>query len=413
LSTGTREITYSPTGEGSLVVSGIVYRVYVNTANEHIAVDQNADNLLNGEQAVIVGNDAKTYNQEFFTGNRECNPQITCTDSDRSSNYDLTIYSGAGLTLASRPDVFTPGNITFIPPGKVALVVKDECFNDVHMSEAYCQEDKYQGRQGITCPNGCENGACKSQGGIGIMQNECTGLEMVWPDINRRRNYTYALDMCNKYRCLVGKEIGASCKSKSSCAQSCTGTCVSITEMKQKCPRCRDSDGLNYDVKGSVTGALASFPDSPRDDICISDTELREMFCNAQGLGEPRLYTCPNGCADGVCVQHVRELGPPPIAPEFAVKETVTCLFALPTKTPVCTSAKGSCTGVLDGSGSSTCTVQVTGAQGETVTWTSDCGNDAKPAVTTINGQNENAGFVCTDINMPNLLPYHFPGSFI
>ncbi len=72
---------------------------------------------------------------------------------------------------------------------------------------------------------------------------------------------------------------------------------------------CKDSDGgLNYYKKGTITeGVLASADTSPRTDQCLSDTRLREMFCNSEAEGEPRLYECPHGCSNGACVESIEE----------------------------------------------------------------------------------------------------------
>jgi hypothetical protein len=68
--------------------------------------------------------------------------------------------------------------------------------------------------------------------------------------------------------------------------------------------KCTDSDnGLDYFTKGKVSGPLSSDPSSPREDMCLGDTTLREMFCNSAGKGEPRLYDCTSGCKDGVCLK--------------------------------------------------------------------------------------------------------------
>ena len=65
---------------------------------------------------------------------------------------------------------------------------------------------------------------------------------------------------------------------------------------------CTDSDGgRDYYVKGTITRSLVSGPGSPRDDICVGN-DVRELFCNDEGKGEPFLYTCPNGCSNGACL---------------------------------------------------------------------------------------------------------------
>lgn len=72
------------------------------------------------------------------------------------------------------------------------------------------------------------------------------------------------------------------------------GFCVQV--------ECIDSDdGKNYYEKGEIIGPLL-IPESPTVDMCIGEDDLREMFCNEEGLGEPTLYTCECGCEEGACI---------------------------------------------------------------------------------------------------------------
>jgi len=71
---------------------------------------------------------------------------------------------------------------------------------------------------------------------------------------------------------------------------------------------CTDSDGgKNYYLKGEITGELVSNPGSPSADMCIGNNQLRELFCNDEGKGEPTIYECPNGCQDGACLEEGTE----------------------------------------------------------------------------------------------------------
>ncbi|MEM4637510.1 MAG: hypothetical protein QXK76_00615 [Candidatus Woesearchaeota archaeon] len=68
------------------------------------------------------------------------------------------------------------------------------------------------------------------------------------------------------------------------------------------------------------------------------------------------------------------------------VKEKVKCVFQDSTTTQVCSSDKGSCSGV------DVCIVDVSGKKGEQVTWKSTCGGYA---YTVMDGQNDYAKFKC------------------
>jgi hypothetical protein len=109
------------------------------------------------------------------------------------------------------------------------------------------------------------------------------------------------------------------------CTNNCSdGACVSFSN---ETTTCTDSDGgLDYYVKGVVTGELVP-ASGLREDTCL-DNQLREMFCNKNGLGEPFLYTCPNGCSDGACITKNPECNPryvcvvnPSICPPSGVQE--------------------------------------------------------------------------------------------
>ncbi|MEM4240016.1 MAG: hypothetical protein QXM31_00720 [Candidatus Woesearchaeota archaeon] len=387
LATGQREITYSGQNITNMVAGGVTYTVYVYPDAGSLAIDQNGDGNIAGAQTQIVTLDGTAYSEESFVGNPNCNPVAGpfCSDSDNSISYNIGIYSGTALTSSARPDVFTKGSVTYTAPSGASAVFSDSCSSGSYLVENFCQQGKYRGRQGVLCPAGCQDGACIA---IAAQAAGCAGIQMVWEQ-GRRENYTYAADLCTGYRCLRGNEISPACHNAVSCPAACTdGTCVYIPDAKQQCPPCQDSDnGLNYNVRGSVTGALASFPTAPREDACI-DGQVREMFCNAQGLGESRLYDCPQGCENGACIG--------------GVTENVTCRFIFTGLQQTCVSSKGSCTGI------GACTVPISGSMGEAVSWTG-CG---KAWSTTIDGKNKDAYFVCGKVRLPSLQPsISIPGS--
>ena len=65
---------------------------------------------------------------------------------------------------------------------------------------------------------------------------------------------------------------------------------------------CNDSDGgLNYYVYGYVSGSMPK-RFAPYDS-CSSATVLRETYCGSNNMGTAAQYTCPYGCANGVCNQ--------------------------------------------------------------------------------------------------------------
>jgi hypothetical protein len=271
----------------------------------------------------------------------------TCTDSDSSYSNNMGIYTASQL---ERPDTYAAGFVNYtIPTG--STIFTDRCYNSVHLAEQFCQMGRYRGVQGITCPEGCSDGACISTTNISV---------------------------------------------------NASGSCT-------------DSDGgINSSVRGYLEVHGPGTGHSWASDCCVTPggkgcqengTQVMDYYCspNSPNGYDSITLNCSNGCTQGVCFEEYRVLGPP------IARETVTCMFVLPTKMPVCTSSKGSCTGALGSA--STCTVNVSGIADETVTWTSDCGRNARPVTTTINGQNKNAAFICTNIRLSSSRRYGFPGA--
>lgn len=63
---------------------------------------------------------------------------------------------------------------------------------------------------------------------------------------------------------------------------------------------CSETDGgKDYETAGQVIGIMIDGGENF--DYCVSDTELRETFCN--GIrGDSEIYVCPDICRDGACV---------------------------------------------------------------------------------------------------------------
>ncbi len=69
---------------------------------------------------------------------------------------------------------------------------------------------------------------------------------------------------------------------------------------------CTDTDGgKKYYVKGKISGKKIH-DDLLEEDSCVGD-KVKELFCNEDGVAEPYLYKCPNGCKDGACIGEAEE----------------------------------------------------------------------------------------------------------
>ncbi|MEA3430387.1 MAG: M64 family metallopeptidase [Nanoarchaeota archaeon] len=122
--------------------------------------------------------------------------------------------------------------------------------------EGYCEDTGFGVPQIFECKFGCVDGAClETACGNGICdEDECISC----------------VEDCNPANCVVSPEPGQ---------------------------ECFDSDnGINYFVRGKIEDHLSSPIDT---DMCIANT-LRELYCE-EGNGIPVLYTCANGCSEGVC----------------------------------------------------------------------------------------------------------------
>ena len=83
------------------------------------------------------------------------------------------------------------------------------------------------------------------------------------------------------------------------------GACIPKPE-----PKCTDSDGgMDYSVKGKVIVENIIGNSGEFEDECLDSERVMENYC---GPGEGRyeglevakatIYTCPNGCSNGVCI---------------------------------------------------------------------------------------------------------------
>ncbi len=78
-----------------------------------------------------------------------------------------------------------------------------------------------------------------------------------------------------------------------------TITTTSTTTTTTPSLECTDSDGKDYYVKGTIYAFGGNYI---RDDFCISDTELREYWCEDGNTAMSVDYLCPGGCSDGICI---------------------------------------------------------------------------------------------------------------
>ncbi len=238
----------------------------------------------------------------------------TCTDSDGGLNYNVK------------------GNLNF----NNLEFYSDFCNNNGQLNETYCVNNAAYSSLLYNCPYGCSNGAClpaptnNNQTNQTNQTNPTTGTCTDSDggknfDVKGTLNFNNAnyLDFCitasqlNEVFCINYNTSYSSVLYN--CPYGCSnGACLPAPTTTPG--TCTDSDGgRNYNVKGSVSGVYTNNQGTttPYDwpDYCIYNI-LNEYSCGYGGYGSSGngglaqgdqtwtdLYTCPNGCSDGVCLQ--------------------------------------------------------------------------------------------------------------
>lgn len=216
--------------------------------------------------------------------------------------------------------------------------------------------------------------------------------------------------------------------------EKCDSNCMPIGSCSESnsTQTCTDSDnGLNYYVKGITTGlywqdTINKWPQSYTDSCSYCDENMQnckyvsEYYCRSDGKVDNQEFACPNGCQDGACLPYSNPCKSDSDCMEIAcpyggfvheqciqgkcqllsscntknITEQVKCVFKNSKDMQKCYLAvynnKFFCSGV------DACVMNVSGFNGEQLTWKSTCGGYA---YTTIDGKNEYAEFSCPSTN--------------
>ncbi len=263
---------------------------------------------------------------------------ILCKDSDNSPDFYTNLITYP-ITSDSEPSLFQKGyakgiytqadqNLIIGEGNKLSSISQspypysiyyDHCANDQQLNEAFCTTEGKLASQGVSCPNGCANGAC-----LKVSTPKCTS-DSECP--SSQNTYCSGGSVC--YESPIGKCINpgtdsaycgqvsgqAACKI---CPNGCSsGEC-------NPAPTCKDTDGLNYLTKTSVTSSQGNVwwdqciqitggtPESAS--YCAGqDCYLYEMLCSPVKSPEILELTktfdgvysakirCADGCNDGTC----------------------------------------------------------------------------------------------------------------
>ncbi|MBD3355197.1 hypothetical protein GF361_04395, partial [Candidatus Woesearchaeota archaeon] len=228
----------------------------------------------------------------------DISPPIMCIDSDGGEDY------------------FVRGSV--IKDGWDEI--DDFCIGDNRLSEAICNVDGNPSFAEHNCMFGCEKGACIRR--------------PFYVSCNRTYKTSSSIIPCNPKDCGEDRYIrcdrfkrGSGMFRLTAYSEICAGIYNTECSMDASCKKgeqeigifectldCSDSDGgKNFYEKGKINGTLMSGP--PIDeDICVGD-DIRELFCNEEGFGEPMLHTCEYGCENGACNCSTNMIG------EYTIRE--------------------------------------------------------------------------------------------
>ncbi|MCK5149783.1 hypothetical protein KAJ87_02565 [Candidatus Pacearchaeota archaeon] len=208
----------------------------------------------------------------------------------------------------------------------------DQCQTNGDIAEAVCSENG-PGVNFINCPNGCKDGACikESSGNVTTCTDSDGGKNIYEKGATSGQEWGTGQYGWNEQREKVWIE-----------SKQVTVFDYCITE-------------------GEKAGRLVEYFCSDKEDLVASET-----------------FACPNGCEDGVCL------------PGKKITEEVTCIFVGSNEIQKCYTAEETSRAYC--SGKQDCGTEISGYDGEKITWKSSCGGYG---YTVIDGESETVEFNC------------------
>lgn len=224
-----------------------------------------------------------------------------CTDSDGGKNY------------------YEKGIVEVFVNGSKISNWYDVCIQDFETKEIFglreywCEDSKARSAD-ITCPNGCENGACNP-----LPEEEVPEEEECYDSDGGKdyyvAGYTTIDNGYHKHWDACGENIdtGIETLSETYCedntpkeeSYNCPHGCKDGVCLKEPEQKCTDSDGgKNIYVKGKTCVG-----DDCKPDVCTDDIHLSEYYCQSENDRGDNWITCPYGCKDGVCLKKCAEEG--------------------------------------------------------------------------------------------------------
>lgn len=257
----------------------------------------------------------------------------TCSDNNQCINNVCTNgYCGSGTTTTiltctnygdSGRDIYKKGYVI-----KGTTTENEECSGTNSVYENWCEGNELN-ILNENCPSGysCSDGACKVSttptttttttgtridGSLCFLPTECKsgvcsggffGMFKTCQPAGTKENGASCSEPteCKSGNCAWGFDFGLYekvCRPSTTGITTTTTPTVITTPTTTTTATCSDSDGSNYNTKGTVT-----YDNKPYVDECIDSTTLEEQGCNGNSPWS-QSYTCLSGykCSAGACV---------------------------------------------------------------------------------------------------------------
>ncbi len=201
-----------------------------------------------------------------------------------------------------------------------AVEKTDYCSSNTDIGEYYCQADGKVGVFGITCPNGCKDGACVQEEKV---EEKALCIDVDGEDVRQATTVSYQYPGGEK-QSFADTCIGSVGILEGSCLQDGTFACLDEkgkvkNDCRKRCSRgeicqegactksmaqCTDTDGENKNQAGEVTVTDEQGKVQPKIiDGCIGYFFVEEAYCTALNQGRLRVMKCAQNevCLDGRC----------------------------------------------------------------------------------------------------------------
>jgi len=223
-----------------------------------------------------------------------------CDDSDGCHSPEYIEHlglSGSMLNYYYRKGTVEYKIIT-LKTGEIEQGIERDSCNGDTLTEWLCpttisivtRNERYS--EEYDCPYGCEDGACITCNSDSICdQNEdCSCL-----DCEGERHFCDYAYVCQNGECVYEGVDDVTFLEE---------VLREIAEEEFEVECIEDSDGgKDYFVKGTVSYTSNLVPHTIVD-LCVDDSRLAEAFCGDNNLLYIEIYSCPNGCEDGVCISN-------------------------------------------------------------------------------------------------------------